>query len=161
MMRLQLVQTAQVVQNFSLEERYCCVLHRVEKLVESGQYVRGLKMLYRAAEKAIESYSLKLRSKGDSLLYAFGDGKTRRAIRDYYTDKGKKLVDTHSTSEIDILDAALILQIFDQFRQMGYRLTKSRMAPYLETIPQRPEPAGMANTPSNNHDLAETNQTGE
>ena len=27
--------------------------------------------------------------------------------------------------------------------------------------PQRPETAGMANTPSNNHDLAETNQTGE
>jgi len=27
--------------------------------------------------------------------------------------------------------------------------------------PQRPEPAGMANAPSNNHDLAETNQTGD
>ena len=46
-----------------------------------------------------------MRSKGDSLLYAFGDEETRRAIRDYYTDKGKKLVDTHSTSEIDILDS--------------------------------------------------------
>ena len=31
----------------------------------------------------------------------------------------------------------------------------------LTKLPQRPEPAGMANTPSNNHDLAETNPTGE
>ena len=160
MMRLQLVQTAQLVQAFSLEERYCCVLHRVERLVESGQYVRGLKMLYHAAEEASEPYGLELRSKGDSLFYAFGDGETRRAIRDYYTDKGKKLVETHSTSEIDLLDAALILQIFDQFRVMGYWMTASRVAPYLKTIPQRLNPAGMANTPSN-QDLAETTKPGE
>ena len=31
----------------------------------------------------------------------------------------------------------------------------------LTKLPQRPEPAGMANTPSNNRDLAETNQTGD
>ena len=149
-----------MVSTFALEERYCCVLHRVERLVESGQYVRGLKRLYHSAEEAIEPYSLKLRSKGDSLFYAFGDGETRRAIRDYYADNGKKLVETHSTSEIDLLDAALILQIFDQFRVMGYWMTASRVAPYLKTIPQRLDPAGMANTPSNNQDLA-TKQTGE
>jgi hypothetical protein len=33
--------------------------------------------------------------------------------------------------------------------------------PQPNNQPQRPDPAGMANTPSNNHDLAETNQTGE
>ena len=147
MMQLQLVQTAQLVQAHALEERYCCVLHRVERLVESGQYVRGLKMLYHAAEEAIEPYGLELRSKGDHLFYAFGDGETRRAIRDYYKDKGKKLVETHSTSEIGLLDAMLILQIFDQFRRLGYRITKSRVAPFLETIPQRPDPAGKAHAP--------------
>ena len=36
------------------------------------------------------------------------------------------------------------------------------LAAYLQKIiTQRPETAGMANTPSNNHDLAETNKTGE
>ena len=33
--------------------------------------------------------------------------------------------------------------------------------PQPNNPPQRPEPAGMANTPSNNHDLAETNPTGQ
>ena len=147
MMGLQLVQTAQLVQAFALEERYCCVLQRVERLIESNQYVRGLKMLYQAAEKAIEPYDLELRSKGDSLFYAFGDRDTRLAIRTYYIGKGKKLVETHSASEINLLDATLALQIFDQFRRLGYKITKKRVAPYLETIPQHPEPAGKAKAP--------------
>ena len=146
MMGLQLVQTAQLVQAFALEERYCCVLQRVEKLIESNQYVRGLKMLYQAAEEAIKPYDLELRSQGDSLFYAFGDRDTRLAIRNYYIGKGKKLVETHSASEIDLLDATLTLQIFDQFKRMGYKITKRRVTPFLNQ-PQRPETAGKANTP--------------
>ena len=146
MMGLQLVQTAQLVQAFALEERYCCVLQRVEKLIESNQYVRGLKMLYQAAEEAIKPYDLELRSQGDSLFYAFGDRDTRLAIRNYYIGKGKKLVETHSASEIDLLDATLTLQIFDQFKRMGYKITKRRVTPFLNQ-PQRSETAGKANAP--------------
>ena len=146
MMGLQLVQPAQLGQAFALEERYCCVLQRVERLIESNQYVRGLKMLYQAAEEAIKPYDLELRSQGDSLFYAFGDRDTRLAIRNYYIGKGKKLVETHSASEIDLLDATLTLQIFDQFKRMGYKITKRRVTPFLNQ-PQRPETAGKANAP--------------
>ncbi len=43
----------------------------------------------------------------------------------------------------------------------GIDKLKKQIEELRNNQPQRPETAGMANTPSNNRDLAETNQTGE
>ena len=43
----------------------------------------------------------------------------------------------------------------------GIDKLKKQIEELRNNQPQRPDPAGMANAPSNNHDLAETNKTGE
>jgi hypothetical protein len=114
----------------SFEVRYCCVLRRTERLIESGKYVRGLKKMYEAAETEIRTwhyekppYHLELRSQADSLLYLFGDDDTQRSIRDFYGNDGKKLVETHTSAEIQLVDIALIVQIFTRLKEIGYKVS--------------------------------------
>ena len=118
-----------LVQAHALEERYCCVLSRTQRLIESGKYARRLKAMYQEAEKEIRTWHyeepphyLKLRSQSDSLLYLFGDADTQRSIRDFYMNDGKKLVETHASAEIELVDITLIVQIFTGFKALGYKV---------------------------------------
>ena len=127
----------------AFEERFCCVLRRTERLIDSGKYVRGLKALYRAAEKDTGKFDykdlegvdlFKLRSRGDSLLYLFGDNETQQAIFDFCTGEGKKLVETHSEPEIELIDLALIVRVFDSLQSYGYKVKPEAIIKAIQKV---------------------------
>ena len=119
-------------QRLALEEGYSCVLRRTERLCLSGKYVHGLKALCRQAEAAIAPHRLALRSRGDSLLYLAGASDTRQSMRDYYHGTGKRLVETHSTPQIDLIDIALILEILVALKAYGYQVSKAAIKANLK-----------------------------